>query len=224
MWSEGALAKIRGDFSFALWDASRQSLVCARDFAGARPFFYAWRGGVLRFSNTLSALRLDPGISDALDDLFVRDLLLTGLCNDPTRTVWRDVRRLPAGHRLVLSGGQIQVQRFLHLSIEEPLRFKQAGECLENYHDLLAQAVGDRLPEGKASLYLSGGLDSSSVCATAARVAPQRWQFSGAQGVYDQLAAPVREVPAEDGWRRASGNVLLDALVVFSYRRGLDRG
>ena len=170
-WGEGALTKLLGDFSFAIWDAARHSLFCARDFAGARPFFYAWREGVFCFSNTLNVLRLDPGVSDALDDLFVRDFLLTGLCSDPARTVWRDVRRLPAGHRLVLSGGELQVKRFLNLPIEEPLGLKNAGEYLENYREVLGQAVGDRLPEGKVSLYLSGGLDSGSVCATAARIA-----------------------------------------------------
>jgi asparagine synthase (glutamine-hydrolysing) len=171
LWGEGAIARLAGDFSFAIWDESRQSLFCVRDFAGARPFFYSWREGVLCFGNTLSVLRLHPGISDALDDLYVREFLLTGFCSDPTRTVWRDIRRLPAGHRLTLTGGAIQVHRFRSLPIEEPLRFKHAAEYLENYRDLLRQAVGDRLPEGKASLYLSGGLDSGSVCATAARIA-----------------------------------------------------
>jgi asparagine synthase (glutamine-hydrolysing) len=168
---EGALAKLLGDFSFGIWDVSRQSLLCARDFAGARPFFYAWRDGVFCFSNTLNVLRLAPGISNTLDDLYVRDFLLNGLCSDPARTVWRDVRRLPAGHRLVLSGGQIQVQRFRRLPIEEPLRLKDDGEYPENYRELLREAVGDRLPEGKVSFYLSGGLDSGSVCSAAVRIA-----------------------------------------------------
>ncbi len=173
VWGEGALAKLLGDFSFGLWDASLQSLFCARDFAGARPFFYAWRDGVFCYSNMLKALRLVPGISGTLDDLFVRDFLLNGLCTDPTRTVWRDIHRLPSGHRLILSGGQIHVQRFRTLPIEEPLRFKDDGEYLEHYRELLEQSVSDRLPEQKVALYLSGGLDSGSVCATAARIAKE---------------------------------------------------
>ena len=107
----------------------------------------------------------------------MRDFLLTGLCNDPTRTVWRDIRRLPAGHRLVLSSGQIQVQRFRSLPVEEPLQLKDASEYLENYRELLAQAVGERLPEGKVSLYLSGGLDSASVCAAASQISRDNGTF-----------------------------------------------
>jgi asparagine synthase (glutamine-hydrolysing) len=171
VWGEGALAKLLGDYSFALWDASLKTLFCARDFCGARPFFYAWREGVLFYSNTLNVLRLAPEISRILDDSYVRDFLLTGLCSDPTRTAWRDIRRLPAGHRLILSGEQINVQRFMRLPVEEPLRFKRPIEYLENYRELLGRAVGDRLPAGNASFSLSGGLDSGSVCATAAGIA-----------------------------------------------------
>ncbi len=168
-WGESTPAKILGDFSFGVWDAGSQSLCCARDFVGARPLFYAWHAGVFSFSNTLDVLRRVPGISANLDECFVRDFLLTGLSSHSERTVWRDIRRLPPGHRLILSGGEIQVKRFLQLPIEEPLHLKQPGEYLEMYRELLQQAVADRLPEGKAALYLSGGLDSSSVCAAAAR-------------------------------------------------------
>jgi asparagine synthase (glutamine-hydrolysing) len=174
VWGEGALTKILGDYSFAIWDAVKKSLCCARDFNGPRPFFYAWRNGVFCFSNTMQVLRLVPEISTELDDAFVRDFLLEGICNDPERSVWRDVRRLPAGHLLQWKEGGVHVRRFLQLPVEEPLRLKLPGEYLENYRELLVQAVADRLPEGKVSLYLSGGLDSSSVCAVAARMATAR--------------------------------------------------
>jgi hypothetical protein len=131
-WGEGALDRLLGDFSCAIWDALQQSLYCARDFAGARPFFYAWREGIFSFGNTLNVLRSVPGISDALDELFVRDFLLTGLCSDPTRTIWRDIQRLPAGHRLVLSRGQIQVRRFLSGLQSAPLQHGDIGLWFED--------------------------------------------------------------------------------------------
>jgi asparagine synthase (glutamine-hydrolysing) len=174
VWGEGALSKILGDYSFAIWDAARRSLWGARDFNGARPFFYAFRNGVFCFSNTMQVLRMVPEVSAELDDAFVRDFLLEGICNDPERSVWRDVRRLPAGHLLQWNEAGIHVRRFLRLPVEEPLRLKQPGEYLENYREHLVRAVTDRLPEGKVALYLSGGLDSGSVCAVAARIAAGR--------------------------------------------------
>jgi asparagine synthase (glutamine-hydrolysing) len=211
VWGEAALARILGDFSFGLWDAESRALVCARDFVGARPFFYAWRGEVCCFSNTLELLRLTPGLSDDLDEFFVRDFLLTGLSSDPARTVWRDIHRLPAGHRLILSAGQLQVKRFRQLRFEEPLRLKQPEEYLENFRELLRQAVADRLPAGKVSLYLSGGLDSSSVCAMAAKLVPPggtterlkafttSWQplFDDPEPRYAQLVARHLGLPHE---------------------------
>jgi asparagine synthase (glutamine-hydrolysing) len=172
VWGERALTKLLGDYSFALWDAAQQALFCARDFNGARPFFYALQRGVFSFSNTMQILRMVPDVSGELDDVFVRDFLLEGVCKDPARTVWRDIRRLPSGHLLQWAGGSVKVRRFLQLAVEEPQHLKEPGEYLENYRELLVQAVADRLPEGKVSLYLSGGLDSSSVCAVAARMVP----------------------------------------------------
>jgi asparagine synthase (glutamine-hydrolysing) len=182
VWGERALTKILGDYSFAIWDGVQKSLCCARDFNGPRPFFYALRSGVFCFSNTMQILRMVPEVSGKLDDAFVRDFLLEGFCNDPARSIWRDIRRLPPGHLLQFIGGSVQGRRFLQLAVEEPLDLREPREYLENYRELLVQAVADRLPEGKVSLYLSGGLDSSSVCAVAARMA-------AAQGLAGKLKA-----------------------------------
>lgn len=172
-WGAECLERVIGDFSFALWDEDEHCLWCARDFSGARPFYYALVGGVLCFSNTLQVLLKVPKVSAQLDDSFVGDFLLEGWCADLTRTVYRDIRRLAPGHLLKYSQGQVTVTRFLKLPIEEPLHLKGPEEYIEAYRELLTQAVNDRLPES-AALYLSGGLDSSSVSAIAARLAAER--------------------------------------------------
>jgi asparagine synthase (glutamine-hydrolysing) len=181
VWSlcgQQTLLGIAGDFSFALWDAHEQTLHGARDFVGARPFYYLQAPGMLCFSNTLQVLSTVPGFSRDFDDRFVRDFLLQGSTGDPERTVWRSIRRLPAGHSLKFSNGRLQVQRFLQLPIEEPLRLTRHEEYLEQFRELMRHAVKDRMPQGKLSLYLSGGLDSSAVSAFAADVAshPERLQ------------------------------------------------
>ena len=58
----------------------------------------------------------------------------------------------------------MQVRRFRMLPVEEPLRLNQPEDYFEAYRDLLKSTVGDRLPKAATALYLSGGLDSSSVC------------------------------------------------------------
>jgi asparagine synthase (glutamine-hydrolysing) len=166
-WGPDCLPKILGDYSFALWDAIENTLWCGRDFVGARPFFYATANGTFYFSNTLRALRGLPGISSELDPVFIGDFLLAGYCADLSRTVYRDIHRLAPAHRLRYHHGQVEVQRFLALPIEEPVYLKRPEEYLEAYLELLRQAVADRLPRQSTALYLSGGLDSASVCAIA---------------------------------------------------------
>lgn len=175
-WGEGALEKVIGDFSLALWDIKERTLWCARDFIGARPLYYAYVQGVLCFSNTLDILRRVPEISDELDETFLADFFLAGRSMEPSRSVYRDIRRLPPGHLLKFSNGGIAIRRFRTLPIEEPLRLKHPQEYLISYRDLLKAAVADRLPKGATALYLSGGLDSSSLCAVAAEVAEDRGQ------------------------------------------------
>jgi asparagine synthase (glutamine-hydrolysing) len=173
-WGPDCLLKILGDYSFALWNDSENTLWCARDFVGARPFFYAMADGAFYFSNTLRALRGLPGISSELDPAFIGDFLLAGYCPDLSRTVYRDIHRLPPGHRLKYHREKVDVERFLALPIEELLYLKRTEEYLDAYLELLRQTVADRLPQLPTALYLSGGLDSASVCAIAAELAKKK--------------------------------------------------
>jgi len=173
-WGEEALERILGDFSFALWDARDGCLVCARDFVGARPLYYAHLGNVLYFGNTLRVLLDVPEISRELDELFIADFLTKGFCDDWDRTAFRDVKRLVPGHLLRFSSNGIQVRRFRKLAIEEPLELAREQEYVDGYLEVLREAVRDRLPQGQAAVYLSGGLDSGSVCAIVAEIAGQR--------------------------------------------------
>lgn len=171
LWGNAALERMIGDFSFALWDRVASCFYGVRDFVGARPFYYARTDTLFCFSNTLETLWCVPEISRELDERFIGEFLLYGYCADPTRTAYARIRRLPAGHILRYEKQTVQVKRFLTLPVEEPYRFARPEECLELYREVLREAVRDRLPEGPAALYLSGGLDSGSVSAIAARLA-----------------------------------------------------
>jgi asparagine synthase (glutamine-hydrolysing) len=175
-WGSGSLERVIGDFSFALWDEKEETLWCARDFVGARPFFYAHVRGAFCFSNTLQILPLVPEVSTELDESFLGDYLLDGWSADEASTVYKDIRRLPAGRLLRFSKGALEVRRFRKLPIEEPLKLSRPEAYLEAYRELLEVAVRDRLPEGPTALYLSGGLDSGSVCAAASQIAADRGQ------------------------------------------------
>ena len=181
-WAEKSFEKLVGDFSFALWDGEARELWCVRDLMGVRPFFYAHAAGQLVFSNTLEAVRLAPHVSPGLDPHFIGDFLLQSWCPDAERTAFLDIHRLPAGHALKFSKGELVVRRYASLSIEEPLSLKWRKEYVEQFRGHLEQAVRDRLPTGPAGIFMSGGLDSTSVAAVASKVQAER-------GVQDSLRA-----------------------------------
>jgi asparagine synthase (glutamine-hydrolysing) len=170
-WGEEGLPDLLGDYAFALWDVESRKLWCARDLMGARPFFYAQAGNHLYFSNTLDAIRCAPDISSALDHHFIGDFLLEEFCLDPARTAFRDISRLAPGHALRYSKERSDVCRYTSLPTDEPLWLKRDEEYVERFRELLEQAVLERLPRGPTAIFMSGGLDSTSVAAVAANCA-----------------------------------------------------
>jgi asparagine synthase (glutamine-hydrolysing) len=172
-WGKDGLAKLNGDLSFALWDGIERRLWCVRDLLGARPFFYAQSADRFYFSNTLEVLRQAPGVSSKLDPQFIGDFLLQEWCEDQARTVYRDIHRLPPGHTLVYSDGELYVRCYTDFPVEEPLSLKRPAEYVERFQELLKTAVRDRLPRRPCAIFLSGGLDSTSVAAVACKIAEQ---------------------------------------------------
>jgi len=139
----------------------------ARDHFGVRLFYYATLGDVVVFSNSLDCLRLHPRVSDKMNELAIVDFLLVGLNQDLTTTAYADIRRLPPGHTLVCVDGATQSGRYWGLPVEAPLHYQHAQDYVEHFRQLLRSAVADRLRVARASITLSGGLDSPCVAATA---------------------------------------------------------
>lgn len=169
-WADKSFEILIGDFAFVLWDAEAKQLWCVRDLMGARPFFYAQSAGQIVFSNTLDAVRAVPEVSAKLDTRFIGDFLLQAWCPDAERTAFHDIRRLPAGHVLLYSNGKLTVRRYASLPIEEPLQLKRREDYVREFRSCFEQAVRERLPHGAAGVFMSGGLDSTSVAAIAKKV------------------------------------------------------
>jgi asparagine synthase (glutamine-hydrolysing) len=173
LWGERAVAHLLGDFSFGLWDSRERKLFCARDPFGVKPFFYAQAADALVFSNTLNCVRLCPGVSDELDEQFIGDFLLFATSLDADRTAFQAVRRLPPAHALVAAGGGVATRRYWSLPLDPPTRFRHARDYVERFRELFEQSVRDRLRTRRAGVLMSGGLDSTSVAATAKKVLTQ---------------------------------------------------
>ncbi|HET8921508.1 MAG TPA: asparagine synthase-related protein [Candidatus Acidoferrum sp.] len=168
-WGTTCVEHLRGDFSFALWDAGNKQLFCARDHFGIKPFYYASLGPLVIFSNTLDCIRQHPAVSGRLNDLAITDFLLFDMIRETAATSFADIQRLPPAHTLMCDEVGISVRRYWVLSVSTPIHHKNPSECVEQFRELLDRAVGDRLRTNSAGVLMSGGLDSPTVAASAQR-------------------------------------------------------
>jgi asparagine synthase (glutamine-hydrolysing) len=167
VWGEQCVEHLRGDFAFAIWDARKKSLFCARDHFGVKPFYYAEPGELFLFSNVLDCLRQHPDISVDLNDAAIGDFLLFGLNCDEATTTFRDIRRLPAAHCMTVSDQGLRIRRYWSAPTTGRIRYKRAEDFAEHFQILLQAAVADRLRTDRAGILLSGGMDSATVATTA---------------------------------------------------------
>ena len=175
IFGENAIAALDGDFSFILWDTRKKRLAGFRDLTGSKPFFYLATENVFAFSNTLNALRFSPSFDGRLDETFLGDYLAATWCRDLERTVYQQVRRLPPGHTVGFSADGLQIRRVSQFPIEEMLLYRNKEEYVEHYRELLHAAVKERLPEKPSVVFMSGGLDSTTVAAEANRTWAKRF-------------------------------------------------
>src|SRR6266404_2639751 len=177
-WGTPCVEHLRGDFSFAIWDARNKQLFCARDHFGIKPFYYSQKGDLFLFSNTLNCLRLHPEVSGELNEAAIGDFLLFGLNCDNATTSFRDIQRLPPGHSLSISTEGLKIRRYWTPPTDGRTRYSKPEEYVENFQSLLKAAVADRLRTDRVGILMSGGLDSSSVAALAKEVSAKGAQIT----------------------------------------------
>src|SRR5260370_4836954 len=160
-WGTPCVERLKGDFSFAIWDARNKHLFCARDHFGIKPFYYVQRGDLFLFSNTLNCVRTHPEASGELTDAALGDFLLFGLNCDNATTCFRDIQRLPPAHSLSISPDGLKIRRYWTPPTDRRNRYSRPEAYVENFRSLLKAAVADRLRLDRVGILLSGGLDSS---------------------------------------------------------------
>ncbi len=190
VWGEDCVQHLIGDFAFAIWDQRVGRLFCARDHFGVKPFFYAQTREGLVFSNTLDCVRLHPEVGRELNQLAVGDFLLFGWNLDPATTTFDDIKRLPAAHTLTWEAGVVRTRCYWTVPTGGRIRYRRSEQYVEHFTDLLRSAVADRLRIDNVGVWLSGGLDSTAIAATARQVLLERgapFEVRGHTVVYDEL-------------------------------------
>lgn len=174
-WGQGVLPRLNGQFACAVWDRRERALFLARDPFGVRPLYYAaLPGGGLAFASEPAALFASGEVAAAPDPRGVDEVFTFWGARAP-RTVFRGVEALPPGCCAWWKDGVLRVRRwwtpdFPDAGEEEGY---DAAEALRTLDGRMRSAVNVRMrADVPVGAYLSGGLDSSSLCALAAPAAP----------------------------------------------------
>jgi asparagine synthase (glutamine-hydrolysing) len=173
---EDCARRLNGMFAFALWDERRERILLARDQFGIKPLFYTWNGRRLLFASELKALAVALG-ERQVDYQALHDYLSLNYVPGP-RTIYRDIFKLQAGHLLIGDRNGISIRRYWDAPFAEQRSIRARPASTEELSEELlgrlrravrAQMVSD-VPLG---VFLSGGLDSSTLVALASEVSDQ---------------------------------------------------
>ena len=163
------VTKLRGMFTFALYDRTRDKLLIGRDRLGKKPMHYALAGDRLLFGSEIkSILAVAPELA-RIDHQALLQYMYFGYILDPL-TAFLPIRKLPPGHLLEFERGELRIQQYWDLPQYATYSPSSEEECLVEMERRLAEAVRIRLiSDVPLGALLSGGTDSSIVVALMAR-------------------------------------------------------
>ena len=172
-WDTAAIARFNGMFALAIWDRQRHRLVLARDRYGVKPLYYAASERRLLFASEVKAFLQHPDFSVGVDpETLLEYFTFQNVLTD--RTLFRDVRMLPAGSFAVIEAdGRTRLETYWDFHFAEPAQICDPREYVEETDRLVRQAVRRQLvSDAPVGAYLSGGMDSGAVTAVAAKEIP----------------------------------------------------
>lgn len=168
-WAEDCPKHLLGDFAFALWDARRRRLFCARDPLGNKTFFYRCDGKTFAFASEMQPLFADSRFPREIH-LDTVALYLSGSYVHHEQTLYEGVLRLQASHSLTIAG-QVGTRRYWDVDPGHTIRYPSDAEYAQHFLQLFREAVKARLRSpAPVAIALSGGMDSTSVACLAAQL------------------------------------------------------
>lgn len=162
---EGILAKLRGMFAFTIWDSKKEKLFGARDHFGIKPYYYALLDGDLLFGSEVKSFLKYPKFKKTVNEKALKHYLVFQY-NPLEETFFKGVKKLRPGHYYIYENGKMEIKTYYNLTLDyKDMTFDEAVGKIEKeveesvkYHKISDVEVGS---------FLSGGVDSSYVVATA---------------------------------------------------------
>ncbi|WP_291245195.1 asparagine synthase (glutamine-hydrolyzing) [Fournierella sp.] len=160
-WGEGMLAQLRGMFSFAIWNEAEQTLFCARDHFGIKPFYYYLTDeGELLFGSEIKSFLAHPGFKKELNQSQL-ELYLSYQYSPGEDTFFKGVKKLLPAHSLLWKAGEVNVKRYWEPRFE-PEEGKTLSDWESRVEEVMRQSVAaHKISDVEVGSFLSSGVDSS---------------------------------------------------------------
>jgi asparagine synthase (glutamine-hydrolysing) len=169
-WGEAGLARCLGAFAFALWDADAHRLILVRDCLGHRALFFHRGDGFVVFATTLRALLAMSCVPREIDEITLANFLALNL-GEPRRTFYRGIQRVPSRTLVAIDRDSISHRHYWSPNLDAPPPFRREQDYVERARELFDDAVATAISDTpRVAIAASGGLDSSAIAATAARL------------------------------------------------------
>ncbi len=175
-WGREVAGELEGDFAFAIWQPATGELYLARDATGVRPLYWSVQPGAVAFATSLPPLLAIPGVDSRPDPLWVSRVLVHGGPSwGDTHTALVGVARFPPATWATIGPTGVEQHEYFTFRDDAPWEDDRDSAWLFQYRETLERVVADRLrTEAPLGLESSGGLDSSSIIALAAKLQPRQ--------------------------------------------------
>lgn len=168
-WGESCFDRLLGDYAFALWDGARRRLLLARDPLGQRPLHYHRAGTFFAFASMPKGLHALAEVPYAPDEDRIAEFLVL-IPETGTQSFFHGIERVEPGHFVVVTSTALTAHQHWQPS-RGPIVLRRPQDYVEALREQLDNAVRRRLRGvDDVGAHLSGGLDSSAVATTAARL------------------------------------------------------
>ena len=177
-WGKEMLQKLRGMFTFAIWDRKNETLFCARDHFGIKPFYYYQNdAGELLFGSEIKSFLAHPGFKKELNEERLPEYLsIEYIPNE--ETMFKNVYKLPSGCMFTWENGELTVERYYEIKYHVD-DSKSLEEWEKIITDTFAESVAaHQIADVEVGCFLSSGVDSSFVVNEVAKGTPHVKSFS----------------------------------------------
>jgi asparagine synthase (glutamine-hydrolysing) len=181
-WGHGLLEKLNGMWAFAIYDRGRHELFLSRDRFGKKPLFYYADDNAFAFASELTALRLHPAVPGDVDQEALQKYFAYGFIPAPW-TLLTGAKKLPAGHWMKVSVDTLrhEIEKYWEFELDPFETIPKNPERVwgEELVHRLDEAVRCRLQaDVPVGVFLSGGIDSTTIATLAAKHHPAIETFS----------------------------------------------